>query len=315
MALTKPPALPIARYSAGLHMPPPRSESSTGWWYLTHVTDGDTWTSLAMLDGRTNPWDLIKANFRTTDAKEVNWYMQEYMGCSLETADKNNYRFTKADNPGIIYTQNIIYRKGAPPAVTLYKFVQSALGHPKIGLVNFQMFGGHLISPSLFHHVRGCVNRGWIRIIYEPGLPSDGKYIPTENVLRLKSASQDDVNASLIVHECVHAGLDFHTLRTRNFNKARSEALAYLAQCIYYHRRTLSYLGGGDEASIFDAANEIVIDMEDREIKGYRLPSDLYTVPKKLQDALFNAVTTSSRYSGAADETTYYDGIDDPRWA
>jgi len=66
------------------------------------VKDGDTWWSIASKAGL-NPWWLIQYNFETRNPKEVNWYLANRVGCSKSTPDGNNFRFSSADNPGVIY--------------------------------------------------------------------------------------------------------------------------------------------------------------------------------------------------------------------
>ena len=66
------------------------------------VQDGDSWVSLAREWGLA-PWSLINYNFRTCDPKEVNWYLQEYVGCTKPTADRKNWCFSSAAQPGVIY--------------------------------------------------------------------------------------------------------------------------------------------------------------------------------------------------------------------
>jgi hypothetical protein len=73
-----------------------------------HVRDGDSWEQLA-LQSCVGEWQLLTFNFPTLPidrrqaALEVNWYLQEYVGCKLLTADHKNYRFGKSASPGIIY--------------------------------------------------------------------------------------------------------------------------------------------------------------------------------------------------------------------
>ncbi|HWB04021.1 MAG TPA: hypothetical protein VG796_13420 [Verrucomicrobiales bacterium] len=66
------------------------------------VKDGDSWVSLAAEWGL-DVWSLIYFNFRTYDPKEVNYYLGEYVGCVLPTADRKNWCFSSAAEPGIIY--------------------------------------------------------------------------------------------------------------------------------------------------------------------------------------------------------------------
>ena len=65
-----------------------------------HAPPGLNWWSLAWAVGRDNPWDLIIYNFETEDPREVNWYLQDYVGC--KKLNGSNYVFDGA-KPGIVY--------------------------------------------------------------------------------------------------------------------------------------------------------------------------------------------------------------------
>jgi hypothetical protein len=46
---------------------------------------------------------LVMHNFGTMDAREINWYLREYVGCNLPTHDHKNWRFSDSARPGLIY--------------------------------------------------------------------------------------------------------------------------------------------------------------------------------------------------------------------
>ncbi|MDA1179554.1 MAG: cysteine peptidase family C39 domain-containing protein [Planctomycetota bacterium] len=72
------------------------------------VTDGDSWASLARGKGRP-AWELIRFNYpglptnEQAAARQVNWYLQEYVGCTKLTPDRKNYCFSRGANPGDIW--------------------------------------------------------------------------------------------------------------------------------------------------------------------------------------------------------------------
>ncbi|HUQ94141.1 MAG TPA: polymorphic toxin type 44 domain-containing protein [Bryobacteraceae bacterium] len=84
------------------------------------VQTGDSWVSLATRSGM-DPWALIRFNYpnlpasESLAAREVNWYLQEYVGCKTLTADNLNYIFTSADAPGYVF---LPAPKAAPAPVT-----------------------------------------------------------------------------------------------------------------------------------------------------------------------------------------------------
>jgi LysM domain len=57
------------------------------------VKPGESFASIARQEG-VDVWALILFNFQTTDAKEVNWYLQKYLKCTKETRDRKNYTFS-----------------------------------------------------------------------------------------------------------------------------------------------------------------------------------------------------------------------------
>lgn len=60
----------------------------------------ENWWTLA--EGHNvRPWEIIEANFATSVPEEVNWYLQEYVGCKKLGPKGRNYRFEGA-NPGRI---------------------------------------------------------------------------------------------------------------------------------------------------------------------------------------------------------------------
>src|SRR5262245_36914886 len=73
-----------------------------------HVQDGDSWDELATRVG-IDVWRLLRYNYPTLPidkhaaAREVNWYLQEYVGCRVLTSDNKNYKFSASAIPGIVY--------------------------------------------------------------------------------------------------------------------------------------------------------------------------------------------------------------------
>jgi hypothetical protein len=90
------------------------------------VRDGDSWVALAQqasaaASASVDPWGLIRYNFPGLPADthaasmEVNWYLQEYVGCKLLTPERDNYVFSSSASPGIIYLPRVSsYRPEAP---------------------------------------------------------------------------------------------------------------------------------------------------------------------------------------------------------
>ncbi len=66
------------------------------------VRDGDDWTKIAHRRG-INVVRLIYFNFKTTNPREVNFYLERNVGCNKQTHDGKNYIFSSSASPGIIY--------------------------------------------------------------------------------------------------------------------------------------------------------------------------------------------------------------------
>ncbi len=66
------------------------------------VKTGDNWWSVGKIYGFSDPWDMIGFNYNTRDPEEVNWYLQELVGCT-RSSDGKNYSFDSSDRFGIIY--------------------------------------------------------------------------------------------------------------------------------------------------------------------------------------------------------------------
>ncbi len=98
MALMRKP-LPQMPYNGGRWGPPGA--------FRHRVRSGESWASLSQRDGWGQPIDLVKFNFRTTDPREVNWYLKNFVGCVLETDDGKNYRFSDGAKPGHIFTRTL----------------------------------------------------------------------------------------------------------------------------------------------------------------------------------------------------------------
>ncbi len=76
--------------------------------FAYEVKDGDSWASLAKRADM-DAWALIRFNYPTLSsdnreaAKEVNWYLQEYVRCNKVTADGRDYMFSTTTPRGVVY--------------------------------------------------------------------------------------------------------------------------------------------------------------------------------------------------------------------
>jgi hypothetical protein len=86
------------------------------------VRDGESWVTIA-LKNQLDPWGLIRFNYPNLPADpaiaslEVNWYLQEYVGCRELTSDGCNYIFSSTANPGVIYVRKPPARSRIPASL------------------------------------------------------------------------------------------------------------------------------------------------------------------------------------------------------
>ena len=105
------------------------------------------------------PWDLIRYNYPglPTDlqqaAREVNWYLQEYVGCTTVTPDSRNYVFSSSASPGEIWIPNRIAPVTLTPDQIARDRVLATLREPIVSNLNFGV--GRLIHPR-FAIRMGC---------------------------------------------------------------------------------------------------------------------------------------------------------------
>lgn len=106
----------------------PRKPQHAAWYKVHKVKDGENWWSLAK-EHHLDVWQLIYFNFRTHDPDEVNWYLRHYVGCTLQTPDKKNFRFSSNADPGLIYIPvqpavlGPVPRAEKPPSTVPWKLV------------------------------------------------------------------------------------------------------------------------------------------------------------------------------------------------
>lgn len=189
---------------------------------------GDSWGSLAATVGK-SAWELIRYNYPTLPAdlqlaaKEVNWYLQNYVGCTLLTPDNRNYRFSP---PGEIWIPNV----AAPPtpdqiAQTL---VLSILRDPVVRRMNFGV-GFLIISATNYEDIAKAIEAGKIVVKSNPALGHLAMYYGGVTPARIE-ISPTISDMGLIIHECTHAIFDMLKLTT---NVEQSEGFGYLSQALY----------------------------------------------------------------------------------
>jgi hypothetical protein len=189
----------------------------------------DSWTSLAAPLG-ISAWDLIRFNYPGLPAdlqlaaKQVNWYLENYVGCTQLTPDKRNYRFSP---PGEIWLPPA---SAAPltPDEAARQMVLSVLRGPAMRRMTFGV-GFLIIHASYYEDVAKAIDAGTIQVKVNPALGHMAYYYPQATPARIEVAPVVH-DKGLIVHECTHAIFDMLKLTTY---VEQSEAFGYLSQALY----------------------------------------------------------------------------------
>jgi hypothetical protein len=189
---------------------------------------GDSWISLATLVG-VSPWDLIRYNYPLLPAdaqrasKEVNWYLQNYVRCTLLTPDNQNYRFSP---PGEIWLPNAAV--ALTPDQIATNLVLSTLRDPVIKQMNFGV-GFLIIGSTYYEDIAKAIQAGKIVIKSNPALSGLALYYGGSTPARIE-ISPTISDMGLIVHECTHAIFD---MMKRTTNVEQSEGFGYISQALY----------------------------------------------------------------------------------
>lgn len=194
------------------------------------VKDGDSWVSLASSRG-ISPLDLVRFNYPGLPAdvqfaaSEVNWYLQEYVGCTRLTPNQRNYAFSSSATPGEIWLPNAAPAVPLTPEQAVRNRVLSILRGPVVGRMNFGV-GRIFIPSSNYEMVAKAIEGGFITVKVDPSLSNSAVYYWGYNRIDLSPTS----DPALIVHECTHAIFDLRKITTR---VEETEGLAYVAQALY----------------------------------------------------------------------------------
>ncbi|HJQ58894.1 MAG TPA: hypothetical protein VJ890_18450 [Vineibacter sp.] len=186
---------------------------------------GASWRAVATGFGIPDVWDLIWFNFRTDDARKVNWYMHQKLGC-YKSNDGKNFSF-KGAKPGLIYIPPFNWRRpdtlGGKVAESLARL---APHFPYVIWSNV-----HVHRTDLMHIVH-ALRLGRIVVRHDPTLTVlahyDGSLNPEELTLSSRSVRSLE-NRRTFVHEAVHAILDMKRYTLRRW---QNELIAYAVEAV-----------------------------------------------------------------------------------
>ncbi len=214
---------------------------------------GANWQTVAAGFGVPDVWDLIFFNFRTTDPREVNFYLHRYVGC-WQSNDAKNFSFMGAE-PGVIFIPPWGWKRPNPDP-TKARF----LGMLSAGVAHFPYitYRNVHISRSHFETVGMAVRTGKIGIGYDPDLldreGAGAMYLDYANKFVFRDPFiNTPENRGTVVHEATHAVLDMY--KGNGLMVLDNEFLAYLAEAI--SDDTLGYQMTGTD--VFGLAAELAV--------------------------------------------------------
>jgi hypothetical protein len=290
------------------------------------VKTGENWWTLQTKYKRANVWDLILFNFDTSDPDEVNWFLANKVGCQLTTPDRKNYRFSSAASPGLIYIPPATWGPGkkgeptAPPGADPNRPMSGDDLSAKAGVVavlnNLPVFRFFLTttdevsSERLRARVLPAILGDRIKVRYVPNEKGIARYYPQPGRNELEvpwPTPSDEHDKALVVHECVHALMDYDGLG--ELLDQHSEAAGYIAQMWYLHKTLPEFkkvcVGVGP---IHRAAWAVAKEIESRRKAIPPVWRD-YLVSQLLYWRVLGAVRSDPDYRPYADDPTGYDGI------
>ena len=200
------------------------------------------WWSLAKQVGRDNPWDIIIFNFATENPREVNYYLEKYVGCKRLVG--NNYSFFLAD-PGTIYLPHPSWR---PPAK--FKKGSSSSSYPDLlakrvasilrtaaAVCPIVTINGFTVTPFDLYRVARNIESKKIACLVAPDT-----FITRRELASYQMEGPPDItfwrephagnmhDVAAIAHESVHAALDARMYT--NTKVADHELLAHAVESI-----------------------------------------------------------------------------------
>jgi hypothetical protein len=194
------------------------------------------------------PWDLIRYNYPRLPAdlqeaaREVNWYLQEYVGCTQTTPDNRNYVFAGA-NPGEVWLPNSTPAAAPPPTspatppapLTPDQIARNAvlatLRDPAVTLMNFGV-GRLYIPANQYEWVAKAIEENYITVREDASLTGSAYYNWKDNRITVPpyGGNPSIGQRALIIHECTHAIVDLRMITT---HVEETEGIAYVAQALY----------------------------------------------------------------------------------
>jgi hypothetical protein len=275
------------------------------------VTSVDNWWKVAERYGIADPWTLIYFNFATDNPLYVNYYLYKLVGCRTETQDHKNFRFSSADTPGMIYIPPDGWKPpGAldPDSELARRAVLNVLSDPTLARVSF-VYKGYSVGWPMFIGVANRIIDRRIAVRFDQTKVDKGEaeYGPLENTIFIgfKEASGTSRRA-IIVHECVHAGLDVK--KASGLIVREAECAAYIAQAWYASEREPGLVLGDPSDAENQTWQQQIFDVSHQIAKGLKEGKSLGSLGLEVS-ALESAILHEPKYASTHTHPSGYDGV------
>ena len=97
----------------------------------------ENWGSIAN-DESVDVWNLIMYSFQCRSPEEVNWCMQEFLGCR-KSNDGKNFSFDPSDKNPLIFIPPTGYEAFTPDDVAARALVTSVLKRPELQQIDIRL--------------------------------------------------------------------------------------------------------------------------------------------------------------------------------
>lgn len=174
------------------------------------------------------------------------------------------------------------------------------LSGPEVGRISFALGGTSINKAAIYTPVSTAIQSGKISVVQSK---NPTIYSSTSNTLSLnaKEAIAGADMEALIVHECTHAGCD---LRKASLTVNYSEAVAFVAQCLFFYYKNEKVLKSGSADPTF--ADSILKEAWKVAMK-VKNPSAVALSVADVQP-LLNAIASHKYYKNTYSKQMIYDG-------
>ena len=182
------------------------------------------------------------------------------------------------------------------------QMVLDVLNRAEIRRIAFSFGPPITINGLSFEPVKTALNNDDITVRYSASLgPGVAKYSHTHDRFSLgfrQLGNNIDLEA-LIVHEATHAALDAQAVPRL---LKRSEAAAYLAQCLYFYYRNEAALQAGAQPTFADPVLRAAWPISEICRRRSSLTDDEV-------EPLYQAITQRRQYRGRGEDEVAFDGV------